>query len=395
VSFTGGELTYQNTLEHLNLLDEDYYFKLLDALLKQDLAETLLLYDQINRKGFEGDTVLNGFASCIRNLMVSKDERAAQLLDVLEGMQDKYVQAAKQVSLSFLVSALNVLSESEASFRIARNKRLHIELSLIKLCYLQQAIDLAVSQEGEVVKKKRVDGPVAVRSVPIQPLQLKTLLAKAPAEATLTVKEAKHTQVNVPPATYIRDEIPTQPSPVTPKENFQAPVEKAIATTPAIPASALTDTNGRKLSLMDQLKQKQQQEMTSRAQKPERLPEMEEVKVIWEKYMQDLKVQQKHSAVTSFQLASLAIDGNEIIIGSVSNINQKFIEGEATSLLEVLKKHFQNLHIRIRFILTEDNREPQALQPKYLNSTERYKMMIEDYPLVRELKEKLKLELKY
>src|SRR6187455_2488654 len=80
VSFTGGELTYKTTLEHLNLLDEDYYFKLLEAIMQQDLASAFLLYDQINRKGFEGDTVLNGFASCLRNLMVSKDERAAQLL---------------------------------------------------------------------------------------------------------------------------------------------------------------------------------------------------------------------------------------------------------------------------------------------------------------------------
>jgi DNA polymerase-3 subunit gamma/tau len=132
VSFTGGELTYKTTLEHLNLLDEDYYFKLLEAIMQQDLASAFLLYDQINRKGFEGDTVLNGFASCLRNLMVSKDERAAQLLDVLEGLQDKYAETAKGISLSFLVSALNVLSESEASFRMARNKRLHVELCLIK-----------------------------------------------------------------------------------------------------------------------------------------------------------------------------------------------------------------------------------------------------------------------
>ncbi|MES2649419.1 MAG: DNA polymerase III subunit gamma/tau [Bacteroidota bacterium] len=395
VSFTGGELTYQNTLEHLNLLDEDYYFKLLDALLKQDLAETLLLYDQINRKGFEGDTVLNGFASCIRNLMVSKDERAAQLLDVLEGMQDKYVKAAKQVSLSFLVSALNVLSESEASFRIARNKRLHIELSLIKLCYLQQAIDLAVSQEGEVIKKKRVDGPVAVRSVPIQPLQLKSLPVNAAGTASLKVQAEKPVQVNEPAAAYSTKESPALTTSISNKENIKAPAEVASPLSPNMHVASSADNGVRKLSLMEQLKQKQQQEMNSRAQKPERLPGIEEVKVLWEKYMQDLKVQQKHSAVTSFQLATLDIEGNEIIIGSVSNINQKFIEGEATSLLEVLKNHFQNLNIRIRFILTEDNREPQALQPKYLNSTERYKMMIEDYPLVRELKEKLKLELKY
>src|SRR6476619_5239234 len=90
VSFTNGEVTYQNTLGHLNILDEDYYFKLLDSLLQQDLAGVMLLYDEINQKGFEGDMVLNGFAEFMRNLLVCKDAKAASLLDVVEGLHDKY-----------------------------------------------------------------------------------------------------------------------------------------------------------------------------------------------------------------------------------------------------------------------------------------------------------------
>jgi len=96
VSFTNGEVNYQNTLEHLNILDEDYYFKMLDCLMQQDLSAALLLYDEINRKGFEGDLVLNGFAEFIRNILVSKDAKAAVLLDVVEGMQEKYIETAKK-----------------------------------------------------------------------------------------------------------------------------------------------------------------------------------------------------------------------------------------------------------------------------------------------------------
>ncbi|TXT34106.1 MAG: DNA polymerase III subunit gamma/tau, partial [Chitinophagaceae bacterium] len=107
VSFTNGEVTYQNTLEHLNILDEDYFFKLLDCMQEQDLAGAMLLYDAINRKGFEGDLVLNGFAEFIRNLLVCKDPKSASLLEVVEGMQDKYSAVAKKTSISYLVSALN------------------------------------------------------------------------------------------------------------------------------------------------------------------------------------------------------------------------------------------------------------------------------------------------
>src|SRR5947207_933632 len=106
VSFTNGELNYTNTLEHLNILDEDYYFKLIECMQQQDLAGAMLFYDDINRKGFEGDMVLNGFAEFIRNLLVCKDEKCAVLLEVVEGFRDKYISSAKTISAGYLVSAL-------------------------------------------------------------------------------------------------------------------------------------------------------------------------------------------------------------------------------------------------------------------------------------------------
>ena len=105
VSFTNGELNYANTLEHLNILDADYYFKLLDCMLEQDLAGAMLLYDGINQKGFEGDLVLNGFAEFIRNLLVCKDEKAANLLEVVESFKDKYIETSKKVSIAVLISS--------------------------------------------------------------------------------------------------------------------------------------------------------------------------------------------------------------------------------------------------------------------------------------------------
>jgi DNA polymerase III subunit gamma/tau len=80
VSFTNGQVNYANTLEHLNILDEDYYFKFLEFMQQQNLADAMLLFDEINRKGFEGDTLLEGFLEFVRNLLVSKDAKAAVLL---------------------------------------------------------------------------------------------------------------------------------------------------------------------------------------------------------------------------------------------------------------------------------------------------------------------------
>ena len=153
VSFTNGQLTYSNTLEHLNILDEDYYFKLLNFMQNQQLADALLLFDEINAKGFEGDTFLEGYAEFIRNVLVSRDARAAILLQVADDFKEKYVEAAQKVNVAWLVAALNSLNETEINYKQARNKRLHIEFAIIKLTHLSQAIELS-TDNGELVKKK-------------------------------------------------------------------------------------------------------------------------------------------------------------------------------------------------------------------------------------------------
>ena len=153
VSFSNGELTYKNTLEHLNILDEEYFFKLLEYLTKQELTSAMLLYDEINQKGFEGDMVLSGLASFIRNLLVCKDPASAVLLESIEGWREQYINTAKQISTPYLISALNILNEAEIQFKVARNKRLHVEMAIIKLNFLAQAIELSL-EDNQIVKKK-------------------------------------------------------------------------------------------------------------------------------------------------------------------------------------------------------------------------------------------------
>lgn len=166
VSFTNGDVSYPNTLEHLNILDADYFFKILDAMQQEDMAGVMLLYDDINRKGFEGDIVLNGLAEFFRNLLVCKDAKAAALLEAVEGFRDRYIQTAAKLETSFIISALNLLNDAEINYKQARNKRLHVELVLIKLTYLPQALALAA---GSMDKKKKRMNPGPYASGPSHP----------------------------------------------------------------------------------------------------------------------------------------------------------------------------------------------------------------------------------
>ncbi len=167
VSFTNGELNYAQTLEHLNILDEDHYFRFLSLMQEQDLSGAMLLYDEINRKGFEGDLVLNGLAEFFRNMLVCQDPKAAVLLDTVESFREKYLSVAATVKSEYLISALNILTEAEINYRSARNKKLHVEMALIRLCYLQQALSLVADNQG-VVKKKMTEGAIGFRAAPIQ-----------------------------------------------------------------------------------------------------------------------------------------------------------------------------------------------------------------------------------
>jgi DNA polymerase-3 subunit gamma/tau len=191
VSFTGGNVTYTTTLDHLNILDADYYFKLIDCMLNQDLAGAMLLYDDIDKKGFEGDMVLNGFAEFTRNLLICKDERVAGLMEVVDSFKQRYLETAKKIEAGYLVSALNILSESEINYKMARNKRLHVELALIKLCYLQQALEITANDN--TLDKKKITETA-------RPLAFKTIspIASKPTPKNISTTTAPAAIINEP-----------------------------------------------------------------------------------------------------------------------------------------------------------------------------------------------------
>jgi DNA polymerase-3 subunit gamma/tau len=139
--FTNGNISYALTIEHLNILDADIYFKLTDILLSQDINGALLLLDDILQKGFEGDVLLNGFAEHFRNMLLCKEAKMAHLLDIPETYKKTYFERAQVVSNDYIVSALSLLNKAELNYKSALNKRMHVELCMIRLCYLNDILN--------------------------------------------------------------------------------------------------------------------------------------------------------------------------------------------------------------------------------------------------------------
>ncbi|MBK8521812.1 MAG: DNA polymerase III subunit gamma/tau [Chitinophagaceae bacterium] len=365
VSFSNGELNYSNTLEHLNILDEDYYFKMLNYMQQQLLSEAMLLYDEINRKGFEGDTLLEGYSEFIRNLLVSKDAKAAVLLEVADDFKQKYLQAAQEIATGWLIAALNLLNEAEINYKQARNKRLHVELTIIKLCYLLQAVEM-VNNEGIVSKKKIVETarPVAFKS--IQPIRVKEIEPQVIADAVIKKTAEAKLIIEEPKAA----------------EKIIRQTEQAVPAETKRPLGSL-DAIRKKVSAQNK-NGKEVKDLTEA-----------ELKICWEKFIEKLTAKKNHSAVTNFKDAVLKIiDNNSIEIITESNIQQKFIEQERAELVNDLQDFFCNRQLTYNVIIIEKEATGEMVE-KPLSSREQYLKIIEEYPLVKELKDRLRLELDY
>jgi DNA polymerase-3 subunit gamma/tau len=145
VSFSGGKVTYRSVIDNLNILDYDYYFNITESLLKEDTAKVLLFFDEILSRGFDGAHFIAGLSEHFRNLLVSKDQSTLKLLEVSEGIKNKYLQQSQAGSVSFLLSAMNIANQCDISYKLSKNQRLQVELALLKMCHLPSAFNMATT----------------------------------------------------------------------------------------------------------------------------------------------------------------------------------------------------------------------------------------------------------
>ncbi len=139
VSFCGSTIDYQGAIQNLNVLDYEYYFRLVNAFLKEDITNALLIFNEILNKGFDGHHFVSGLSSHFRDLLVCKDPATISLMEVGADIGQRYQQQAQSCATDFLIPALKICNECDLSYRTSNNKRLLVELSLIRLCQLTSA----------------------------------------------------------------------------------------------------------------------------------------------------------------------------------------------------------------------------------------------------------------
>ncbi|MBS1739734.1 MAG: DNA polymerase III subunit gamma/tau [Bacteroidetes bacterium] len=349
--FTNGQLSYAATMEHLNMLDADFYFQLGDCLLSQDVSGTLLALDHVLERGFEGNVIIEGLAEHFRNLLLCKDQRMVRLLEVPNDHKPIYLEKANQAPPSFIISALNVLNEAELNYKNASNKRLHIEMCLIRLCYILQATSgQAEKKKSEelVVKKTIPSPPVAETPTPLATQPLSSYQPPAPRQEIVNAV--------------------SEPSP-TP------PVARRVVKT------LLDDIDD--LEKSSQLKVEEKKTLT-----------IEMAVEAFEIYKRQLKEDGKTMLFAQFSSMSVELaSDDEIRIVAPSDLSEEYAKEQRNQLIDFFREKTGVL-VRVTTEVRIDESNIQN-QPTVLSKSDLLQVMMEHNPALASLKEKLNLNIEY
>ena len=376
-SFTNGQLTYSATMEHLNMLDADFYFKLTDHLLSQDISGTLLVLDDVLERGFEGNVIIQGLSEHMRNLLLCKDQRMAKLLDVPNDHKQVYYEKALQTPPSFIVSALNVLNDSELNYKNANNKRLHVEMCLIRLCYLLQATDSDVKKNTDPLPGLTGGAPAlsaapsSVTTPPPSVMPDYPMHAPQPARVEKQASETNQATPEPLPATDAQASAETQKQAAPPNpsrrisknllENIDAAVNSAMSAS-AVEVTELTD---------------------------------ELVQQVYDQYKARLKEENKSILVSQFSVIKAEIAGpDEIRLVAPTELTEEYAKEQRSSLIDHFRKHI-NGRVRVTTEVRKNKEMEGEQQPAVLSKTEMFEAMAKENPELQKLKDALNLQIDY
>lgn len=204
-SFSGGNITYQTVIDNLNVLDYEYYFRLTEAILASNVRGAILILNDILSKGFDGQNIITGLTSHFRDLLVCRDEATLILFEVGASIRERYKEMAKRCPDTLLYKAIELSNGCDLNYRVSRNKRLLLELTLIQLC------QLSAPKEEDSKKKGLIEAiPASQPQQPAQPVQSNANAAgrvvttqmpsNAPLQAQLAPEAAPQKRTNRPPA---------------------------------------------------------------------------------------------------------------------------------------------------------------------------------------------------
>ncbi len=379
-TFASGQgITYKQVIENLHILDYDYYFRVTDALLGERMPEVLLTFDEILRKGFDGHNFVVGLCEHFRNLLVCKDNQTIPLLQVSETVMQKYKEQANAASLSFLMTALNIGSQCDIQYKNSKNQRLLVELALMKMSYIRAAVSSAhlgngaangqpVLQEAE---KKKSDGVAA--SSPAAPVY------QAAEVPTASVSES------APVAIPVKAPVTSVPAPAVKPAGKPASLRSTIS----IPGSL----NEVKVNTSASTEKADEEEAIEEEVYMDLPPDMPfsqaDLKREWNVLVEDRKV----TDVRYISLANrdLELNGTTFTLRLDNVIQLEQLRDAQQEILNFLRGRLKNRSINMEVELLK----PDEVAKTYFTPLEKFEILAQKYPAVRELKSRFHMQIEY
>jgi DNA polymerase-3 subunit gamma/tau len=380
VSFSSKNVNYKSVIDNLNILDYDYYFKLTDSILSEDVANALLVFDEILSNGFDGNHFITGLASHFRNLLVCKDVSTLKLLEVSEGIRQKYNVQSQSAPLSFLISALNISNQCDLNYKTSKNQRLQVELTLIKLCHIPAAVNLSAAgipaiQDGQLKKKlKPVEEPLI--SEPVLPVQ----------ETIVPIPVI----VSTAPEPIIQEKPVEEPTaPLLSKSVLEEPAVKITIPKFSVGANSSLIPNLNDLEANYSKKEEIQAEYLSGESKLEF--SSDSMLKFWNTYAEKIKKEGKINIFTIMTANPPVLLDNFLIELVIENkIQEDLLSSEKVDLLNYLRVEMKNFSIDLQ------TRQMEQTQKRRLyTSSEKYQHMLEKNPNLDEFKRRFNLDLDY
>ncbi len=355
VSFAGNDLTYEKVIQNLNVLDYDYYFKIVQHILRGDASNTLLIINEIIDNGFDGQHFIIGLGEHLRNLLVCRDPATANLLEVSENLKKKYLDQSGHCETDFLLRALAIINQCDVEYKHSNNKRLNLELSLLQMCALKGFP--SVRPDPDEKKSSELPSPDSKAAAPAAPMAEKKAVEPEP-----------------------KVEIPAPPKVEEPEKKYDDADDALISHLSIKNASKVLNGDKEKQSVEKTPEQKNKSEFSQ-----------EQLNAIWKEGISGLC---KHSQnlLSSLTAKSPVLKENHAVdITADSKVLEREIRDLLPDITGFLREKLNNDFISLNIVLADIKEQ----QDKAYFPDEIYKKMTEKNPEIKNLRDQLDLEIDF
>ena len=356
VDSTDLSITYKSVIENLNILDHDYYLKITNQIISNNVSSVLLTINEILQNGFDAHQFIMGLASHLRDLLVCKDPQTLVLLDKGEELKSKYLSQSENCELSFLIKALRMCNKCDVEYRASKNQRLLVELTLLKMTTIGQFVSEKKNNNSQII-------------APVKKVEVKI---KQEIVEEVPVKEVLHKTV---------DQV----------EKVEVVVEEKVEVKTVVKEEPLRKVRKSRFSLSDVMDDKKEVETELNAPKKSENFNESRMREVWMLFAEKINKEGKMNLFITLTSSDPTLEEETLINLKISNdAQEKILDENKIELMDHLRTSLNNDFISLKTELSEDIKSDVPYTPK-----DKFIKMTEENPHLNTLQQKLGLDPDY